>query len=83
MVMQLFGIIDFSHWRWLFPWLFALSIIVFIGSIIAVWIVQVRLPEDYLTRDRSKEVNLSRSKMGHLANMIVRNVAGLGFLLLM
>lgn len=76
-------LIDFGEWSWLLPWIFALSLIVFIGSIIGVWIVLVRLPEDYLTHDRHDrafEVNLSKIKIGHLVNVIVRNVAGFTFL---
>lgn len=73
-------LIDFGEWSWLLPWIFALSLIVFIGSIIGVWIVLVRLPEDYLTHERHFEGNLFKLKIGHLVNVIIRNVAGFTFL---
>lgn len=73
-------LIDFGKWSWLLPWLFALSLVVFIGSIIGVWIVLVRLPEDYLTHERHFESNLFKLDIGHLVNVIVRNVAGFTFL---
>jgi len=38
---QLLNWIHFSHWSWLLPWLFGLSVVVFIGSIIVGWLIHV------------------------------------------
>jgi len=79
MITYFLGVIDLEHWSWLLPWLFAFSLIVFIGSIVGVWIVLVRLPEDYLITHRTPEANRFRWTVGHLVNMAARNLAGIAF----
>ena len=71
----------FSQWSWLIPWLFVLSVVAFIGSIIGVWFVLIRLPEDYLTREREPLSNGPRRSLGQLTRKITLNVAGVVFLL--
>lgn len=82
MIEKLLNKINFDQWRWLVPWLFGLSGIVFIGSIIVGWIVLVRLPEDYLTRDQPAQIYRSKSKLVNLVIKVVKNLVGLGFLFL-
>ena len=80
MINQLFITSNFRQWSWLIPWVFGLSVIAFIGSIIGVWFVLIRLPEDYLTRDSVPELNDSRRSAGWLMRKIAMNFAGLIFL---
>ena len=73
--------IHFSQWRWLVPWLFGFSVLVFFGSIVGVWFVLIRLPEDYLTRESKPESNGPRRPLLRLLRKIVMNILGVGFLL--
>jgi len=81
MIEQFLNKIQFGQWSWLVPWLFGISVIAFIGSIVGVWIVLIRLPEDYLVRERAPEsVGLHRP-LKRLIRKIIKNMAGVGFLI--
>jgi hypothetical protein len=80
MIEQFLKQIHFNQWSWLVPWLVGLSAIIFVGSIIVGWMVLVRLPEDYLTRDESPNLYRSQSKLANLLIDILRNALGIGFL---
>jgi hypothetical protein len=82
MIEQVLSILHLEEWRWLLPWLFGLSVIVFIGSIVIGWFVLIRLPEDYLTRDHSTKVYRFKSKLVNLVIEVVRNLFGVAFLVL-
>ena len=78
---QLLKQINFSQWSWLLPWILGFSVITFVGSVIAGWLVLVHLPENYLTRSEPTSLYRSKSKLVNLFVEIVRNLLGLGFLL--
>ena len=81
MINQLFITSHFRQWSWLIPWVFGLSVIAFIGSIIGVWFVLIRLPEDYLTRDDVPEPNDTHRSAGWLIRKIAKNLGGMVFLI--
>ena len=81
MIEQILQWIHFDQWRWLLPWMFGFSVIVFIGSLIGVWLVLVHLPEDYLTNEKPVNLLGFQSKLINVFIKVVRNLMGLGFLL--
>ncbi len=82
MIEQLINRLDSIPWEQLLPWLFGLSLICFVGSIVGVWIVLIRLPADYLIRDGGPVSNDSARHLLQFSRRIVQNVFGIVFLLM-
>lgn len=65
-----------------FLWVLALSVLVFVGSLLIAWLLILRLPEDYLCRtDTTNCRKTPQSPLSYFARKIVLN--SLGFILLM
>ena len=80
MIENLFNELGSISYGQLLTWLFGLSVIFFVGSMVGIWVVLIRLPEDYLIRDgvpNSKETSRS---LVQLLRKIVLNMVGIGFL---
>ncbi len=61
-------------------WLVALSVVTFVGSLILIPILVVRIPEDYFTRQlRTSRRPRSRHPFLALCLMTVKNIAGILF----
>jgi archaellum biogenesis protein FlaJ (TadC family) len=55
-----------------------LSFVAFLASILLVWMIIIRMPADYLTRDRQLEASpASRRPVIRVALLVVKNVVGL------
>ena len=65
-----------------FIWVLAVSVLVFIGSLVIAWLLILRLPEDYLCRTDTPNCRKTpQSPLSYFARKIVLN--SLGFILLM
>lgn len=63
-------------------WLGLLSILMFVGSLIALPMLVIRIPVDYFTRLRHPPARASGWRLGlHVLKVIVKNCLGLVFLL--
>ncbi len=71
----------FESWKWLLPYAFVLSIVVFFGSIVAVSILLVRLPEDYLNQDERID-RANRWTARHVIQVTLRTLLGVVLILL-
>jgi archaellum biogenesis protein FlaJ (TadC family) len=59
-------------------WIVLLAFVVFLASIFLVWMIIVRMPADYLTRDRQLDAGpASRRPVIRIALLVVKNVVGL------
>lgn len=68
-------------WEWIEPyagWILALSIVTFVGTLVTIPILLVRMPEDYFVRERDERQSLSRLPPAvRIGVRILKNVLGL------
>lgn len=62
-----------DHLLW---WLGISSVIIFVGSLILVPILIVRLPADYFTRDHKHGEDKKKRSVGRIVGLVLKNVLG-------